>query len=368
MADQLMSALFAVGSGALLAVLLFLPFVFLSYRRHGRLDPLRTLLWVGFLVYAMALWTYTLLPLPDPDDIRCTSAQLTPFQFLEDIRATAAATGAALPHNPAFMQVALNVLLFMPLGFFLRVLWGRGVLVSTAVGLLISLSIETTQITGVWGIYPCAYRVFDVDDLLANTSGAVLGAVLVSLLWRLRTRLLPSPALQDPDGVPPAPGPVTAGRRLTGMLCDALAVLLLSAGAAIITNAWQMHLGRHGDALDSALTQQVAFWMPFALLGLITLATGRTVGDVAVRIRFRSLSEGAPLGPAGRAGRYLAGIGAYQLVDLLPGPWSAPAALLLVIGSVAAVFALRSRAGLPGLATASAPQDDAPRPLLRQTR
>ncbi len=361
MTDQLMSALFAVGSGALLALLLFLPFVFLSYRRHGRLDPLRLLLWIGFLVYAMALWTYTLLPLPDPEAIRCTSAQLRPFQFLDDISTTAVATGASLPHNPAFLQVVLNVLLFMPLGFFLRVLWGRGILISAAAGLLISLSIETTQITGVWGIYPCAYRVFDVDDLLANTFGALLGAVLVSLLWLLRRRLLPSAAQASRAGAP-APGPITAGRRLTGMVCDVLSALLLSVACAVLTNAWQMHLGRHGDALDGSLTQQVAFWVPFVLLGLITLVSGRTVGDLAVRIRFRSTAGGAPLNLPGRAGRYLAGIGAYQLTDLLPGSWAPAAALLLVVASLTAVLMRRSRAGLPGLATASEPQDDAPHP------
>ena len=80
----------------------------------------------------------------------------------------------------------------MPLGCFVRMLWGRGVVVSTATGLAVSAMIETTQITGVWGIYPCPYRVFDVDDLLANTSGALLGAVLVSLLLQLRSRLLPA--------------------------------------------------------------------------------------------------------------------------------------------------------------------------------
>ncbi len=69
------------------------------------------------------------------------------------------------------LQVALNVLLFLPLGFFLRVLGGRGILIAGLAGLVVSGIIETTQLTGVWGIFPCAYRVFDVDDLIANTSG-----------------------------------------------------------------------------------------------------------------------------------------------------------------------------------------------------
>lgn len=358
MTDQIMSAVFALLAGALVAVLLFVPFVFVNYRRRGGLSLLRTLLWIGFLVYAMALWTYTLLPLPDPDDIQCTSAQLRPFHLVDDIRTTAAATGASLPHNPAFMQVALNVLLFMPLGFFLRVLWGRGILSATATGLAISATIEVTQITGVWGIYPCPYRVFDVDDLLANTSGALLGAVLISLLLHLRRILLPAPA-QPAAGGPRARGPITLGRRLTGMVCDMLSVTLLAVGAGVLTNAWQIHLGRHGDTLDAELTQQVAFWVPFLLLGAVTLAAGRTVGDLAVGIRFSRSEDGTALGPAGRAARYLAGIGAYQLADLLPGlPGSAIAFIVAVSIPLAAVLH-RSRAGLPGLVGAGRPQDDA---------
>ncbi|WP_454115939.1 VanZ family protein [Microbacterium aurum] len=54
------------------------------------------------------------------------------------------------------LQLALNVLLFVPLGFFIRVLGGRGVVVALLAGLGVSLVIETTQLTGVWGLYPSA--------------------------------------------------------------------------------------------------------------------------------------------------------------------------------------------------------------------
>lgn len=312
----------------------------------------------------MALWTYTLLPLPDPDDIQCTSAQLTPFQVLEDIRTTAAATGASLPHNPAFMQVVLNVLLFMPLGYFLRVLWGRGVIVSTATGLAVSAMIETTQITGVWGIYPCPYRLFDVDDLLANTSGAFLGAVLISLLLQLRNRWLPAP-IAVRSGISEAPERISLGRRVTGMVCDVLAVLLLAVSVAVLSNAWQMHLGRTGGQLDTELTQQIPFWVPLLVLGLLTLVSGRTVGDFAVRMRFSATATPGPAALPHRLLRYAGGIGAYQLVDLLPGVINTLAAAVLVLGSLIAVVAMGSRAGLPGLVGAGTPQDDAPRPQPR---
>ena len=39
---------------------------------------------VGWLVYGLALWTYTLLPLPVPEEIRCAPKQLRPLQFIDE--------------------------------------------------------------------------------------------------------------------------------------------------------------------------------------------------------------------------------------------------------------------------------------------
>ncbi|MFC6384560.1 VanZ family protein [Nesterenkonia lacusekhoensis] len=254
--------------------------------------------------------------------------------------------------------------MFMPLGCFLRMLWGRGVVVSTATGLAVSAMIETTQITGVWGIYPCPYRVFDVDDLLANTSGALLGAVLVSLLLQLRSRLLPAP-IAAPSDISGVSERISLGRRVTGMVCDVLAVLLLAVAVAVLSNAWQMHLGRTGEQIDAELTQRIAVWVPLLALGLLTLVSGRTVGDFAVRIRFTSATTPGPAALPHRLLRYAGGIGAYQLVDLLPGVLNMFAAAVLVLGRLIAVAAMGSRAGLPSLVGAGTPQDDAPQPQPR---
>lgn len=45
-------------------------------------------------------------------------------------------------------------------------------------GAAVSLLTETAQLTGIFGLYPCSYRLFDVDDLLLNTGGAGLGFAL----------------------------------------------------------------------------------------------------------------------------------------------------------------------------------------------
>lgn len=67
-------------------------------------------------------------------------------------------------------------------------------MVATLAGLATSLAIELTQLIGVWGLFPCAHRLFDVDDLLLNTAGATLGSLValpVVAMLRERRRRLP---------------------------------------------------------------------------------------------------------------------------------------------------------------------------------
>lgn len=146
MGNEVYSGAVAIGLGALVGVALFVPFVALSYRRRGGLTIGRFLLWAAALVYFLAIWTYTLLPLPDSTDYVCAGVNLDLTAFLDDLRSARSVTDFAV------LQLALNVLLFVPLGFFLRVLGGRGIVVALLVGFGVSLAIETTQLTGVWGL------------------------------------------------------------------------------------------------------------------------------------------------------------------------------------------------------------------------
>ncbi|MGW9114254.1 VanZ family protein [Microbacterium sp. NPDC055683] len=344
MSDQLFPAIIAILLGVVVGVVLFVPFVAVQYRREGRLTLRQSLLWAGFLVYGLALWTYTLLPLPDTDAIRCVGAQLRPFQFVDDVLDYPVGSAGALVRNPAVMQVAMNVLLFAPLGFFLRLVWRRGVVVSTIAGFAVSLAIETTQLTGVWGIYPCAYRFFDVDDLIANTSGALLGAIL-SLALR------PWLARRDRMAVAPTARPVTFWRRLVGMLCDVLAVWLIGGSAGVAVNAWRLYVLQVDPAtFDGGPAGAAAVWVPFAVLAVVVLTTGRTLGDLAVLIRWEG---GARPTPLARALRYLAGIGGWQLLTAVAAPLDGAFAL----ASIIALIAMRDRSGLPGLIARMRPVD-----------
>lgn len=329
------SGLLAVGLGGIVAFLAFVPFVAVSYRRRGGLTFGRTVLWAGAAVYFWAIWTYTLVPVPDGDDYRCAGTNLRPFEFIDEIRAAVAVSGRYLT-DPVVLQVALNVLLFVPLGFFLRVLGGRGILIAGIVGLGISGIIETTQLTGVWGIFPCAYRVFDVDDLIANTSGALLGSLIAFIVPKKHRGAAKTPDAEHPR-------PVTRARRFLGILCDVIGVGLVGSAVAVVVQAVLRVVvgdpGRTGDIASVAGNTAAALvWLA------VILGTGRSIGDLATRVRY---TDGVLPRWLARPLRFVTGAAAYTVLAALPAPWSL-SAFLLALATVVLLFVWRDGRGLTG--------------------
>jgi len=353
--QQLMSGIVAIGLGLVTGVLLFVPFVAASYRRRGSLTLGRGLLWAAAVVYFWAIWTYTLLPLPDPETVRCAGVNLQPFGFVQDIRDSLARSGAgprAALTDTAVLQVAFNVLLFAPLGFFVRALGSRGFLISTLSGLAVSAFVEFTQLTGVWGIYPCAYRVFDVDDLMANSLGALLGSLIALPFFGRRRQPAPATTLAHP---------VTKPRRLLGMLCDWLAFTLLSTAITVGIRAVLLYVLNDREALlRDDYSVAVGTGVAFLLWLVVTLVSGRTVGDHAVQLQY----DGGPLPrPLARLLRLLAGIGGYALLGFLPVELGWVGSLFVLASLAALVFSARGR-GLPGLVSGQRVRDARETPAL----
>ncbi|WP_109208827.1 MULTISPECIES: VanZ family protein [Microbacterium] len=338
MDEQIILGVLAITLGVVVGVLLFVPFVALSYRRRGGFGFGRFVLWGAALIYVMAVWTYTLLPLPDPDSIRCAGVNFDVTAIADDIRGAIARRGTAAATDPAVLQLLLNVLLFVPLGLFLRVLGGRGIITAVVAGVVLSGFVELTQYTGVWGLYPCAYRVFDVDDLLTNTLGAVLGSLLGLLVPR---RHRGSPRLPDAD----LPQPVTRGRRLLGMLCDALAAWVLTMSVVVGVQLLLYLFGADAAVRDGSAASLVGGMVTVVVWLAVTLATGATIGDHAVQLRF----AGGPL-PTGLARflRWAGGIGGYLVLSSMPGAWGFVAGVFAVV-SIVLVFTTDGHRGLPGL-------------------
>jgi hypothetical protein len=256
-----------------------------------------------------------------------------------DVRGAIARSGDTLT-DPAVLQLALNVLLFLPLGVFVRVLAGRGLLVAAALGLGLSALVEFTQLTGVWGLYSCAYRVFDVDDLLTNTSGAVIGSLLSLVLPHRRTR---RPVASDGSR---ALTTVTRGRRAIGAVSDALAFGIASFVIGTLVQVFlQYAVGDRDAVLDGEIASYASSVGTPAVWLVLVLASDRSVGDVAVQIRF--VGGRVPLAFA-RSVRWIGGISGYGLLGALPVPFSLASFAFAVLSAVL-VLSTSSGRGLPGL-------------------
>lgn len=73
-------------------------------------------------------------------------------------------------------------LLTLPFGFYLRYYFECKWYKALIFGFLLSLFFELTQLTGLYGIYPRPYRLFDVDDLILNTVGTMIGYLITPLI------------------------------------------------------------------------------------------------------------------------------------------------------------------------------------------
>ena len=163
-----------------LSFLLTLPILAYLYHRDGRL---RFGTFVGAyltVLYVCGLGCFTLYPLPQGDAglgiAYGVAPNFNPMNFMNDI---------AKDGLKAVFQLAFNVVFFMPLGFIAGRLLRLRFLPSVLLGLAASLLIEVSQLTGLFGIYPYAYRCCDVDDVITNTLGAALGWVCAWLLGRV---------------------------------------------------------------------------------------------------------------------------------------------------------------------------------------
>ncbi len=291
----------SVAGGLLVFVVLLVPVLVVQYRRYGRPSPRRVGTVSAGCVYAVALLAYTLLPLPD-HRANCNlygqvPLQLVPGTVFGDIENAAAGGGvlAVLTAQPT-VQLVLNVVLFVPFGLLVRRFAGRGVLTSTVAALATSLLIEVTQGTGLWGIYRCRYRVADVDDLMANTAGALVGALLAPQLlgWLPRPDQLERGRLR--------PRRITTIRRWVGMLVDlAVFTVLLT----LLTALWTLGHQVLGPGVPSG--PQPALAVLAVAVGLLVyavpalLGTGASIGQRVVWLA-PSWPSRPPLGrpPLGR--------------------------------------------------------------------
>ena len=170
----------AIATGCVLGVMRLIP----------RAVPPRTR--VSLVPFVFTTLTFIFLtqhPFPDPARLICpvpgTRPQLHVFYYLKEIgRLWRAGDGLSdWIFNRALAAAAMNFLLCAVIGLTLAPHPVRLPAV-LLLGLALTLAVEFTQLTGTWGLYPCAYRQFDVDDLIMNALGLPSGFVLARYIQR----------------------------------------------------------------------------------------------------------------------------------------------------------------------------------------
>lgn len=329
-----MNGVVATVVGLAVAVLLLAPTAAVQYRRDGRLGAGDLATLVGAAVYGLALWTYTLMPFPVDDTFACRPRQLDVLGSFRPVFERGLLGPAALLHDTAFQQLALNVLLFVPLGIFVRLVLHRGVVVTTVLGLLVSLAIETTQLTGVWSLYHCAYRVFDVDDLLVNTAGAFAGGVLAWLLLHRHRR--------EPEALPTT---ITLGRRWVGFASDAIFIAATGVAAVLAFRVFTVYgRGLTYGQVDPTVSDALQLLVPLLPEAVLVLWTGRTLGEWVISVR--PVPRRPRLVVARRVLKLVLGVGAFATLVAVDFPGSEVLLVVLVVATLATSVRSASHRGL----------------------
>lgn len=302
----LMSVLF----GMIASIILTLPILGILYHRRNRLEFSTVLSVYLSILYVFTLAFFTLYPLPDNPATYCAThtltPQLNPFGFLDDLRRSGMA---------AVLQIAMNVVFFLPLGFILKRLFAWRWFAIVPAGAAVSLLIETAQLTGLFGIYPCSYRLFDVDDIVWNTAGAIVGMV-IAIVWN---RVNPKETAVV--GLVERPGLM---RRLVAFLLDYVIILfgylLLSIPAAL----WV------GNKDLSGVVAAVSMVLMFIVFQAIVpwFRSGQTLAGSFVHMSF----ETKPRTGARRVVFYVVRLAVvYFIMELAQGIWYGAALVMLLI-------------------------------------
>lgn len=341
--------------GIVVFAALFIPVLAWQYRRFGRLSWPRFLGAAACSLFGAALVAYTLLPMPVTTAQWCAEhairhAELRPGNSIQDaLRHTEGMSIGEALRSTYVLQIVFNVVLFVPLGVILRRYLGRSVLVATVIGFAVSLLIEATQYTAVWGLLECAYRLADVDDVIMNTLGALIGALVApAVLWWMPTARRLQAGRHEPREV-------TGARRLTGMLIDIgafVGVGVLAVLVEAVAATWS------GDPMPTGRTPGHEWLLTMGIPTLVVVVlpaltpSGASLGQRAVWLRPRVRGRLGALRRLTRIAAAALPVIAVRSLGVLGVGWSASIwtlatfALVLLIASFVVVD--RSHRGLSG--------------------
>lgn len=157
----------------------------LAYYYRKKKKTAHHIMTLSFILYLATAYTTVILPLPSSKVIA----------YLDHVHAStysldwSYAFDVFINYNPiftqgniisgltssSFTQILFNILLTLPFGLYLNLHFKQKFGLTFAYTIGLTLFFELTQLSALYGLYPRPYRLFDVDDILLNTIGSIIG-------------------------------------------------------------------------------------------------------------------------------------------------------------------------------------------------
>ncbi|MCM3390644.1 VanZ family protein (plasmid) [Ureibacillus chungkukjangi] len=154
-------------------ILLVIIYLFFFYRKWNKASKILLMIKTSMYVYFVLVLFFTLMPFTisfnSTNNLFMETANLIPFR---DVR---------LHYDGAIREVLLNIIMMVPFGFLYPIIKKKGLFMTVFITFFFSLFIELSQLLSVWGngVSP---RIFDVTDLITNTSGGLIGYLVYIVL------------------------------------------------------------------------------------------------------------------------------------------------------------------------------------------
>lgn len=271
----------------LLTAFITLPYIILQYRKYGSISPMRVAVIYSFIFYLLCAYFLVIMPLPPMEEVAQYTKpimQLVPFESLREFSVSTSlvwndpSTYWTAFNEPSLFLIVFNIFLTIPFGMYLRYYFQFSWKKTLCFSFALTLSFELLQISALLGIYPRPYRLFDVDDLITNTLGGMLGYVLTPLI----THFLPTRARIDEVAYDKGKS-VSALRRAIAFFLDLLVIMMTT--LCILFGITIVDISYDYQELQRDL---LLVYIGISLLyvwGIPMLTKGKTLGKAVVNIR-----------------------------------------------------------------------------------
>lgn len=269
----------------IIALFITFPFMIINYNKYGSISKLRTLIIYTFILYLLCAFFLVILPLPSKEYVSKLTIpyyQLKPFNFVFDFIKDNKYSFNSLSNiikilkQPSTYQPLFNIVLTIPFGIYLRYYYECSLKKTICLSFILTLFFEITQLTGIYGIYERNYRMFDVDDIMFNTLGGIVGYFLCTPFLKI----LPTRDNIDSKSLLLSEK-VTGFRRIVAFIIDIISVNLIYGLTLVI-----ILLNTEINFKNYIFILLIILYLYFVIIPIIF--KGRTIGKRIVNLKLSS--------------------------------------------------------------------------------